>query len=582
MIDLNYGQYGDRHCVPRNLDSYDFYSNEATYWRPTIKAFVNTIPNGSYVLAYSQGNANIQMDTTLYQSFHSFGCTGINTVVDNKPFIFYGRKGAFGTARQIFGDSTNSIINLDTTISTNWNQGYISSPVIGPAVSWDSLSWKQHTLDGATTHDSIVVRLIGINPAGVEYTIANFTTAQLNVGSLGALVHASAYPNIRLVAYMKDDILHTPPQLDRWQVFYTPVPEAAVNPPMGYTINDTILQQGENLKIHLPVQNISEFPFTDSLLFTYWIEDNNRVNHPLPSKLKKKPFIPNQVIIDTINVSTTSYQGNSALWVEVNPVGKPKSQLEQYHFNNIVRIPFHISADKTNPLLDVTFDGIHILNSDIVSAKPNILIQLKDENQFLALNDTNDFKIFIQSPTSSVAQRVFFGPGMSFVPAVLPNNSCKIDYTPSLTQDGKYQLIVQAKDISNNQSGATDYKIAFEVINKPSITEVMNYPNPFSTATHFVFTLTGSETPTFFKIQIITITGKVVREITNDDLGLIHIGRNVTDYAWNGKDDFGDQLANGVYLYRVVTTLHGENIERRDTDADQYFKKGMGKMYLMR
>ncbi|MGZ4034658.1 MAG: putative type IX secretion system sortase PorU2, partial [Bacteroidia bacterium] len=581
--DSDYGQYGNKHCVPRNLNAFDFYSNEATYWRPTIKAFVNIIPAGDYLMAYSQGNANIQMDTTLYQSFRSFGVGGINSVVDDKPFIMFGKKGApVGSARKILGDSVSSIIQLDTTIKANWTDGYIASPVIGPALSWDSLSWKHHTVDPGVSYDSIALQLIGIKADGTETMLHSFTSSQLNIGNLGTYAHASIFPRIRLVAYMKDDTLHTPPQLDRWQVIYTPVPEAAVNPPLGYTISDTALQEGDNLKIHLPIQNISEFPFTDSLLVTYWIEDDNRVNHPLPSKLKKKPFAPEAVIIDTINVSTLTYKGNNALWVEVNPIGKPKSQLEQYHFNNIVRIPFYVSTDKINPLLDVTFDGIHILNSDIVSAKPNILIKLKDENQFLALNDTNDFKVFLQSPSSSVAQRVFFSSIMTFVPAVLPNNSCKINFTPILTEDGKYQLIVQAKDKSNNQSGATDYKIAFEVINKPTITEVMNYPNPFSTATHFVFTLTGSEIPTYFKIQIMTITGKVVREITNDDLGLIHIGRNVTDYAWNGRDEFGDQLANGVYLYRVVTTLHGEGIERRDTDADQYFKKGFGKMYLMR
>jgi hypothetical protein len=288
------------------------------------------------------------------------------------------------------------------------------------------------------------------------------------------------------------------------------------------------------------------------------------------------------VILDTITVNTTGYPGSNALWVEVNPVAKPHSQLEQYHFNNIARIPFTVNTDHINPLLDVTFDGVHILNNDIISAKPNVLVQLKDENQFLALNDTNDFKVFLQSPASPTALRVYFGTNMSFIPAVLPNNSCKINFTPLLSQDGTYQLLIQAKDKSNNLSGSVDYKINFEVINKPTITEVMNYPNPFSTATHFVFTLTGSEVPTYFKIQIMTITGKVVREITNDEFGLIHVGRNVTDYAWNGRDEFGDQLANGVYLYRVVTTIRGADIERRETEADQYFKKGWGKMYLMR
>jgi flagellar hook assembly protein FlgD len=79
-----------------------------------------------------------------------------------------------------------------------------------------------------------------------------------------------------------------------------------------------------------------------------------------------------------------------------------------------------------------------------------------------------------------------------------------------------------------------------------------------------------------------TVTGKVVRTITRNELGNIHIGRNITDYAWDGRDDFGDQLANGVYLYRVFTRINGSEIEQRETSADQYFKKGWGKMYLMR
>jgi flagellar hook assembly protein FlgD len=142
---------------------------------------------------------------------------------------------------------------------------------------------------------------------------------------------------------------------------------------------------------------------------------------------------------------------------------------------------------------------------------------------------------------------------------------------------------VQATDVSKNPSGAANYQIDFEVINKSSITEVMNWPNPFSTSTRFVFTLTGSEIPAYFKIQIMTITGKIVKDINLEDLGPIHIGRNITQYAWNGKDDYGDQLANGVYLYRVITILpNGKTIDKNPTAADQYFNHEFGKMFLMR
>ena len=112
---------------------------------------------------------------------------------------------------------------------------------------------------------------------------------------------------------------------------------------------------------------------------------------------------------------------------------------------------------------------------------------------------------------------------LRFIPATLPENKAKLEYTPEFTEDGIYELRVGGIDRSNNESGDIDYKITFEVINKPTITQVLNWPNPFSTSTRFVFTLTGSEVPEKFKIQIITITGKVVKEIFADELGPIHM-----------------------------------------------------------
>ena len=142
--------------------------------------------------------------------------------------------------------------------------------------------------------------------------------------------------------------------------------------------------------------------------------------------------------------------------------------------------------------------------------------------------------------------------------------------------------MVQGTDRSGNLSGDIEYRITFEVIHESMITHLMNYPNPFSTSTRFVFTVTGNEVPDDIIIQIMTVTGRVVREITEDQLGPIHIGRNMSEYAWDGKDEFGDPLANGVYLYRVKSRLNGEEIKHLETGADQYFKKGFGKMYLMR
>lgn len=575
------GIYGNTQCRDYEYNAFEFLDVDASARNNITNFITNVVPNGYYVLAYSINKIQLPYENTVYNSFDLFGASKFRNLPKNVPYIAFGQKGAApGTAKEIIGASEQAIIQLDTTITTNWNDGAISSPVIGPALSWDSLSWAHHTTDTGISYDSIHLHLIGIQPDGKEIELMDFNSTMTEISNLGSYIDAKKYPTMRLLVNLKDDTLHTPPQLDRWQVIYTPVPELALNPQYGYAFIDSI-DNGADIILRLPIQNISEYTFTDSILVNYWIEDPARVIHPLPSRLKKNLFAAGEIMIDTLVLNSVPYKGANALWVEVNPVNQPKSQLEQYHFNNIVRNAVYIKPDLINPILDVTFDGMHIMNNDLVSSRPSIVIQLKDENKYLALNDTSDFKIFLQAPGAS-AKRVYFGPTMSFIPAVLPNNSCRIIFKPELTKDGTYQLLVQANDKSKNLSGAYDYTINFTVENESSITQVLNYPNPFSTSTRFVFTLTGAELPTNFKIQIMTITGKVVKEIFEDELGPLHIGKNITQYAWDGRDQFGDRLANGVYLYRVLTKMDGENIKRKETSADAYFKNGWGKMYLIR
>ena len=114
---------------------------------------------------------------------------------------------------------------------------------------------------------------------------------------------------------------------------------------------------------------------------------------------------------------------------------------------------------------------------------------------------------------------------------------------------------------------------------------MLNYPNPFTTSTAFVFTITGAEVPQNIRIQVLTITGKVVREITKDELGPLHVGRNITEFKWDGTDTYGAKLGNGVYLYRVLTNLNGKVLEKykaADDNTDKFFNKGYGKMVLIR
>ncbi|MEM9992165.1 MAG: hypothetical protein AAF738_10400, partial [Bacteroidota bacterium] len=150
-------------------------------------------------------------------------------------------------------------------------------------------------------------------------------------------------------------------------------------------------------------------------------------------------------------------------------------------------------------------------------------------------------------------------------------------------ENGTYQLQVKAEDKSGNDAGDYMYTVDFEVIRENRISNVLNYPNPFSTSTQFVFTLTGEELPQDLKIQIMTVSGQVIREIDMLELGPLRIGQNITAFRWDGTDQFGDKLANGVYLYRVMlSSANEEDYDKFDTRTDQYFQQNIGKMVILR
>jgi hypothetical protein len=319
--------------------------------------------------------------------------------------------------------------------------------------------------------------------------------------------------------------------------------------------------------------------------------DRNNVATTIPVTAKKN-IAPGETTTITVNINTKDFSGNNTLYVDVNP---DNAQPEQFHSNNFLYKNFFVRGDTYNPLMDVTFDGVHILNGDIVSAKPQILIKVKDDSKFLALDDTSLVTVFVRYPSTGQLRRFAFNTDtLRFIPADVSTgkNEAMIEFTPSFLEDSDgefYELVVRSKDKSGNVSGTTEYNVRFQVINKAMISNMFNYPNPFTTSTAFVFTLTGSQVPQNLRIQVLTVTGKIVREITKDELGPLRIGRNITEFKWDGTDQYGQKLGNGIYLYRVLTNNNGISLEKfKTTDAsgdvntDKFFNKGYGKMYLMR
>ena len=594
------GMYGSWRVCPNSAifpDStrrfFEYPYNNPTY-RQNAMNFIDLIPNGMYVAIVNLGNSlnnttfinQWKADTlalgsgnSLYHKLKSIGFNQIDSFTRNIPFLYFYKKGnpSF-TPRSVVGAVDSTYIDENFALNTIVNTGTIESPLFGPAKAWKELHWRGFTNDPLPQGDTVKVQVWGVKYDGSSTLLATVAPAQ---DSTLSFVDAKVYPFVKLKMLNTDRLYYTPHQLRYWRINADFVPEGAVAPNLLYAITDSVVQ-GSPVSFSLAFKNISQVAFDSLIKVKVIITDRNNVPHTINIP-GRKALIAGDTLLLNYSFDSNNYPGNNTLFIDFNP---DNAQPEMYHYNNVLYRDFYVREDNFDPLLDVTFDAVHILNKDIVASKPNIIIKLKDESRFVELKDTALIKVQVRYPDQSL-HTFHFGDTMRFIPANLSTgeNTATIEFKPYFPEDGEYELIVSGKDPSGNRAGDLDYHVVFTVINKPMISNLLNYPNPFTSSTAFVFTVTGSEVPQNIRIQILTITGKIVREITKDELGPIHIGRNITEFKWNGTDMYGQKLANGVYIYRVLTNLNGKSLDKYRADGDRtdkFFNKGYGKMYLMR
>ncbi|UEG49891.1 C25 family cysteine peptidase [Ferruginibacter lapsinanis] len=543
-----------------------------------VDAFGFVFKNTTFIDDWKADQSTLGTGQSLYHKLKSVGFSRIDEFTKNLPFLFFYKKGEAATypPHQFVGVTAEEHIEQAFPLLGSERSGTIESPLYGPAKTWHELHWRGTTTDPVIA-DSVSVEVYGVKKDGTKVLMATVRPA---IDTTLAFIDASVYPYVQLKMLNTDEIYATPQQLTYWRINADYLPEGAVAPNILLNMKDT-LEQGEKVDFSLVFKNISAVAF-DSLKVKFVITDKDNVPHVIDIP-KKKALVAGDTVIVRYSIDTRDLGGNNTLYVMFNP---DDDQPEQYLFNNFIYKNFYVNEDRYNPLLDITFDGVHILNKDIVAAQPNILVKLKDESRFLALKDTALLKVQVQFPDGSLHD-YHFADMLRFTPADLSNgqNSATIEFNPTFTDDGEYLFIVSGKDVVGNKAGYIEYRVVFTVINKPMISNLLNYPNPFTTSTAFVFYITGSEPPQGMRIQILTITGKVVREISKEELGPIHIGRNITEFKWDGTDSYGQKLANGVYLYRVLTSLNGKALDKYKPEGDKtdkFFNKGYGKMYLMR
>lgn len=198
-------------------------------------------------------------------------------------------------------------------------------------------------------------------------------------------------------------------------------------------------------------------------------------------------------------------------------------------------------ADAEGPVVEVYLENESFRSGDIVSPSPLLLVKLGDQSG-------------INTSSASIGHRL---------EAILGENQQAIDLTDFYRSDldtyrsgevrfpmktlpeGRHTLSVKAWDIHNNSSQT---EIAFEVraVSAVSLHNVFNFPNPVSRSTVFTFQRSSGE-PIDVEVKIYTLTGRLI--------GILRTSSVVDRFVqvpWDGKDSNGDDVANGVYFYKVI------------------------------
>ena len=250
------------------------------------------------------------------------------------------------------------------------------------------------------------------------------------------------------------------------------------------------------------------------------------------------------------------------------PMGKGRMSLYAQR-NNVLE-------DQTGVNLELNVGGLNE-NAPEDNEGPLIRLYMNDES-FVSGGITNDSPMLLAKLEDFSGINTASGIGHDIV-AILDGDESNPfvlnefyqadvdDYTKGTAHfkfnhlsEGLHTLTLKAWDVYNNSSTA---EIQFIVAgnDKLEITRVLNYPNPFVSYTEFWFNHNRPFEPLEVQVQVFTVTGKVVwtRNQTINTEGFLS-----REIVWDGRDDFGDRIGKGVYVYKITvkSTLTNQRTEK--------------------
>jgi hypothetical protein len=510
-----------------------------------LTAYLANIQPGDSVILFTIGDPGISnWSATTRSKAAELGISSsqLDAITAGEPVVIFAKKNAAPGSAQFYRTSLNpaneQVLQVDRTITGRSTSGILSSTVVGPAVVWQSFYAKTEISELPQT-DELSFDIIGIMLTGEEAVLrSNITNSVEDLSDIDAL----EYPYLRIKYHVKDEINLTPPQLKKWVVAYTPAPEGVIV--YNGTFEQQVLSEGEVWTGNFSFQNISEKQFIGPLTVQYTVNNTTQRKTFIDEQEIAAP-LPGQKTDFNVAVNTVEKVGLNNVKIFVNPRIVP----ELYFDNNTAELKsiLKVERDEISPVLDVTIDGRYVKNGDYVAANPVIRFQLWDENKLILKTDTLGIRIFLNNT------QLFFERNQiawTSATATLPFTA---QFIPSNLGAGDYVLQIEASDARGND---VSYEVMFVVAEDNTIKISKAYPNPSTTYFFFDVMVTGEPQPDVAYLQIINLTGSIVGEFRITEF---YTGTN--KLVWNSTDTHGNQLPNGLYVYRVMVNRGGKQLK---------------------
>jgi hypothetical protein len=215
------------------------------------------------------------------------------------------------------------------------------------------------------------------------------------------------------------------------------------------------------------------------------------------------------------------------------------------------------SEDQKPPIVRLYMNDDKFVFGGITNADPILLAKLSDES---GINTTgagigHDITAILDE---NIRLPIVLNNYYRSVQGDFTNGT--VNYPFFQLKDGKHTIRVKAWDVYNNPGeGVTEFIVARN--EGIALRHVLNYPNPFTTNTKFQFEHNRPNETLDVTIQVLTLTGKVVKKMYKQ---INTTGFRVDNqFVWDGRDDIGEPIGRGAYIYVVkIQDSRGESAQQ--------------------